>query len=121
MDLIKVDVSNERFKITGELIYVGDDILIVIEGGEFHIGAVGVSTPAASPHFKNKIISTSIITLPGHKDDIVCKIVGEKISKKLNKNVCIIAGIHFDNLTKSEINEILALCDKLADKILEKI
>ncbi len=121
MALINFEVSNKKFKIHAKLLFVGEDIVIIIGGGETHIGAVGVSTPAASPHFKDKIVSSSIITLPGHKDDIVCKLIGEKISKKLNKNVCVITGIHYDNLTKEEIEEILNLCNMLINKILEKL
>ena len=121
MALINFEVSNEKFKIHAKLLFAGEDIVIIIGGGETHIGAVGVSTPAVSPHFKDKIVSSSIITLPGHKDDIVCKLIGEKISKKLNKNICVITGIHYDNLTKEEIEEILNLCNMLIDKILEKL
>ncbi len=120
MELINFEVENERFKIFANIINQGNDLIVIIKGGEIHVGAVGVSIPADSSHFKNKIISTSTITLPGHKDDVVCKLIGEKIAKELNKIVCVICGIHYDNLKKNEINEILDLCEKLGEKIIEK-
>jgi len=120
MELIKFEESDDRFKIFANVINFGKDLIVIIGGGEIHVGAVGISIPADSSHFKNKIISTSIITVPGHKDDVVCKLVGEKIAKELNKFVCVICGIHFDNLKKDEIDKILTLCEKLSEDIIKK-
>jgi len=116
MELTKVKVKNEKFEIEAKIIKQGDDIVIIIGGGKFHIGAVGVTLPPLPPE---NISSTSIITVPGHKDDIVSKIIGEKVAKELKRNVSVIAGIHYDNLDKNEIEEIISLCNNLGEKIID--
>ncbi len=122
MDLISVEVSNKKFKITAKLIYIGDDILVVIEGGEAHIGAVGISYPTASIIEKGKnTITTSVITLPAHKEDIVAKMFSEKISKALNKKIVAVAGIHFDNISKNDIERILEGCERLSKKVILRL
>ena len=122
MGLISVEVSNKKFKMTAKLIYIGDDILVGIEGGEAHIGAVGISYPTASIIEKGKnTITTSVITLPAHKEDIVAKMFSEKISKALNKKVVTVAGIHFDNISKDDIEKILKGCKKLCEKVINRI
>ena len=119
--MIKLEINVDKFKLTASVIKTGDDIVVIIGGGESHIGAVGISFPAESIITGETTITTSVITLPSHKDDVVAKRVSEKISKILNKKVTVIAGIHFDNLSENDINKILKGCEKLTDKIIEKV
>jgi hypothetical protein len=121
MELINVSTEISGFLIKARIIYAGEDIIIIIGGGKHHIGAVGISFPTESIVTGETTITTSVVTLPSHKDDIVAKKVSEKVSKKLNRKVTVIAGIHFDNLSKDDIGKILEACDKLTDKIIEKL
>jgi hypothetical protein len=114
-------VTVDNFTISAKIVKTGDDIVIIIGGGKSHIGAVGVSFPTVSIINGDTTITTSVITLPSHKDDIVAKMVSETVAKKLNKKVIVIAGIHFDNLSKNDIDTILKACNELSFKIIEKL
>ena len=116
--MIKFEVKNDKFVVSAKVIETGKDLVVVIGGGESHIGAVGVSFPTASIINDKLTVTTSIITLPSHKDDVVAKITGEKISKALERKVVVIAGIHFDNISKNDIDEILNCCELLTEKII---
>ena len=122
MGLIKVEEKIDDFKLTANIIKVGEDLVIIIGGGEYHIGAVGISYPTASIIKKGKdTITTSVITLPAHKEDIVAKMFSEKISKALNKKIVAVAGIHFDNISKNDIEKILKCCERLCGKVINRI
>ena len=51
--------------------------------------------------------SVAVITRLEHKDDSVAQKAAYLISKHLKEPVCVIAGVHVDNLTRAEISKIL--------------
>ncbi len=119
--MIKVEVHVESYLIHADILETGNDLVIIIGGGESHIGAVGISFPTVSINTEDNTVTTSVITLPSHKEDIVAKNISEKVAKVLNKKVVVIAGIHFDNLSKNDIDKILKGCNELSEKIIEKL
>ena len=122
MELIRIEDSDNNFKITADIIRTGEDLVIIIGGGKYHIGAVGISYPTASIIEEEKnTITTSVITLPAHKEDIVAKMFSEKVSKALNKKIVAVAGIHFDNISKDDIEKILEGCERLCEKVINRI
>jgi hydrogenase maturation factor len=121
MELIKTEIKFEKFIIKAKVLFAGEDLIIIINGGKSHVGAVGVSIPTNSIITGNLTAYTSIITMPSHKEDIVVKLIGEKIAKATGKKVTVIAGIHFDNVSEKEIETILNACKKLSEKIIEKL
>ena len=91
----------------------GDDIVLFLGGGEKpHLGSVVLSEPGKKPVVINRKIKN--IT---HKDWIVAKPIASKVSKKRNKPVVCIAGIHIDNATKEDIEKLKENCRKLEEKI----
>ncbi len=104
-------------------ILVGDDLLICLWGGTApHLGAVAVALPRPSNADPQIISSTSsVITLLGHKEDTVVKMVAEELSSRLNRTVVVSAGIHWDHLDQSGIAEILDNCQTLAEKIADVV
>lgn len=76
---------------------------ILIEGGDKgHIGAVAVAG-------EGKVIES--ISFPGHMEEIICKNWAEKISAVYPDPVVVEAGIHYDNITKAQIQEVLEILD----------
>jgi hypothetical protein len=100
-------------------ILLGDDLLTCLWGGTGpHIGAVAVALPrpsGADPQITSS--TSSVLTLLGHKEDTVVKMVSEELSSKLNRTVVVAAGIHWDDLDRSGIAEILDNCQTLAERI----
>jgi len=77
------------------------------------VGAVAV----AEYSFEENRASTSVITRLGHKDDTVAYNAAQKLCKRLKKPVCTIAGIHLDQITGEEIEQITRNCEKLVDRL----
>jgi hypothetical protein len=121
----RFDLSSEggRYQIHATATLIGDDLLVAIWGGtKPHIGAVAVALPRpsiADPQITSS--TSSVFTLLGHKEDKVVKMVSERLSAQLEKNVVVTAGIHWDHLTEEAIEEIVSNCSKLADEIQARI
>lgn len=100
-------------------ILVGEDLLTCVWGGtKPHIGAVAMALPRPSLADPNVTSSTSsVLTLLGHKEDEVVKMVSEELSARLRKNVIAVAGIHWDHLDQDAILEIMDNCKILTEKI----
>ena len=98
---------------------IGKDLLIAIYGGdEHHIGGVATAYPTES-HYRDAItVSVSTLTLPGHKDYVVANTAAEKICKALEVPTIVTVGIHYDNATGKEIEEIISVVNILVDKII---
>jgi hypothetical protein len=108
-----------RIKINVKSIEIGDDLCVVISGGDSpHIGCVTLSTPRPSLANMNIISSTtSVLNRISHKDDEVAKYVSEKLSSKLNKHVAVICGIHVENITEDEIKDIIGHLNEIVSSI----
>jgi hypothetical protein len=115
--------GGERYPIQATAILIGDDLLVAIWGGtKPHIGAVAVALPRPSIADPQVTSSTSsVFTLLGHKEDEVVKMVSEHLSARLEKNVVVTAGIHWDHLAKEAVEEILHHCQELADEICARL
>jgi len=82
---------------------MGSDLVVYIYNQNAHIGAVAVG----DYDFENERSSVSVITRLGHKDDAIAQQAAHSISKSTKKPVCVIAGVHLDDITQEEIDEIL--------------
>jgi FixJ family two-component response regulator len=69
-----------------------------------HIGAVAIG----DYDDEHQRASVSVITRLGHKDDALAKEAAYLLSKSMRRPVCVIAGVHLDNITGEEIDKILA-------------
>jgi hypothetical protein len=85
---------------------MGNDLCVVIAGGEVpHLGAVAVAQVRPSLQDGAKLsASTSVITLLGHKEDVIARKVAHVLAAKLNKNVAVCCGIHVDDITPDELS-----------------
>ncbi|MGY5864813.1 MAG: hypothetical protein RTV41_09425 [Candidatus Thorarchaeota archaeon] len=93
---------------------IGNDLLIAIYGGDaHHIGGAAVAYPTPSHYRDATTVSVSTMTLPGHKDYVVANTAAEKICKALETPTIVTVGIHYDNATKNDIEEIISVVDSL--------
>ncbi len=77
--------------------------MVLIYNEKAHLGAVAVGE--YDP--KEQRVSVSVLTRPGHKDDVIAQKAAHLLGKYMKKPVCVIAGIHVDNITESEINRFM--------------
>ncbi len=82
---------------------LGNDLVVTIYNENAHIGAVAVG----EYDYEHQRTSVSVITRLGHKDDAIAQKAAHLISKSIKKPVCVIAGVHLDNITREEIDKIL--------------
>lgn len=116
MDEYNITGGEGRTKVTLSAHQMGSDPIVYLYNENAHIGAVAVG----EYEHKEKRASTSVITRLGHKDDAVAQKAAYLISKAMKKPVCVIAGIHVDNITEVEINQILENASSLVDEFITK-
>lgn len=88
----------------------GQGINVLIEGGDQgHIGALAVCAPG---------METKVITFSGHREDVICRRWAQVLAAKYNAPVVVEAGIHFNQITKEEIQEVLGILEKELERFL---
>jgi hypothetical protein len=95
----------QRIVVDFTSVAMGNDLCVVIAGGELpHLGAVAVAQARPSLQDKTKLsATTSVITLLGHKEDVVATRVAHALAARLNKNVVVCCGIHVDDIRPDEL------------------
>jgi gallate decarboxylase subunit D len=116
METVTFSEGTGRTKVQFAAQWIGRDLLVRLFNAQAHIGAVAI----ADYHSLEKRVSTSVITRLGHKDDAVACQAAHRLCKDLTRPVCAIAGIHVDDITESEISEIVRNCDRLVSRFLEQ-
>lgn len=110
-----------RYKIGGMISYTEQGVLLQLAGGERpHIGTVLLCQPRPSLADPAAVsVTTSVLNLPGHKDDEAARPVGEMLAKKLNRTVVVVAGIHIDHAAPQELDLLCKNVDRVAAGLLE--
>ena len=93
---------------------MGEDLVVCIFNEIAHIGAVAIG----EYDHKEKRASTSVITRLGHKDDAIAQKAAYLISRQTKMPICVIAGIHLDDITGEEISRLLENADLLVNDFL---
>jgi hypothetical protein len=119
MKRFELSTSGGKYPIQSMSVMLGEDLLTCLWGGtKPHIGAIALALPRpslADPSVTSS--TTSVLAMLGHKEDGLVKSVADKLCARLNKNVVVTAGIHWDHLDEKGIREIEDNCALLADMI----
>ncbi|WP_340819377.1 hypothetical protein [Methanolobus sp. WCC4] len=92
---------------------VGEDHIACLTGGDEHVGAVAVGAyDKASGR-----ASSSVITSPGHRETEIAMAGAKAISEACKATSVFIVGIHLDNITKKEIEEIVSVSEHMIDEL----
>jgi len=105
-----------RTKVRLSAHYIGSDLVVYIYNQNAHLGAVAIG----EYDHRSKRASTSVITRLGHRDDTIAQKAAYLISKTTKKPVCVIAGIHLDNITEAEITELLQNSSRVVDEFINQ-
>jgi gallate decarboxylase subunit D len=108
-----ISLEEDGLEVTARIIPMGNDLLVLLTGGQSHIGAVAVSYGEEE--------DCSVVSVPGHREDGPTKGMAETLHEALGRNVTVVAGMHWDNLSKEGIETVLRLCVRLTLKIIEEI
>lgn len=103
--------------------FVGDDILVCLQGGERpHLGCVVQTEPRESLTGDGSVSATSsVLNYVGHKDEVICRYVAEKISRELNRRVVCTGGFHKDGILPEEIREVQVAVEQMAERIVGRL
>ena len=113
-----VSEQRGRFVLFARVDTLGPDLLVTLWGGTAHIGALGMAVPRASLRDPaERSATSSVFTFPGHKEDVTVKLVSEALSGRLNRNVVVVAGIHWDGLQPDDIRQLMEAFEALQDRI----
>ncbi|WP_223066212.1 hypothetical protein [Paenibacillus caui] len=89
---------------------IGRDHLLVITGGEAHIGAVSTSFSAGG----KRMVHTA--SVPGHKEHTISGDLAKRAAEQLNATVTLVMGIHYDHLYPDDIEEICRRSAELVEQ-----
>ena len=114
---------DNQFLIEAEAVRIGLDALIYLWGGDRpHIGSVAAAQAGPSRKDPANISATaSVITFPGHKEDVIVKEAAEYMAAELDANVVVTAGMHWDDLSAEEIAVVVANCRDVVRELLLKL
>jgi gallate decarboxylase subunit D len=96
---------------------MGPDLLVRVFNSRAHVGAVAIGEWDA----EHQRASVSVLTRLGHKDDAIAQKAAYSISKNTRKAVCVVAGVHLDNISSDEIQQVLENANELIWDLLSKI
>lgn len=104
------------------IVSCGNDINVTIGGGEnYHIGAVAIAVPRLEyKEGKKRTASTSVICVQGHREDELAYKAAKYLATALDCTVTVTIGIHIDNITQKEFQELIDNTNKILDQIIEK-
>jgi hypothetical protein len=88
---------------------IGDDYLLTLTGGREHVGAVAIG----SFDEKSQRASSSVITMPGHREEQLALAGARQVSRATKKITVFIAGIHQDNISPEEIKDIVSASEEM--------
>jgi hypothetical protein len=87
---------------------VGPDYLCRIHGGDRHIGAFALA------QWKSGRAVTDCLVVGRHKERAIAVFAADELCRATHRSVGCVAGIHFDSITKSEIDEICRAARELS-------
>jgi hypothetical protein len=96
-----VEVGARRTAIRLELVAQGRDLVLLITGGDAHVGAAAVAAPGSGGAVHEAV-------LPPHKEGPLARECAALLADAAGCTVCAVAGIHQDAITKDEIAAIVA-------------
>lgn len=104
-----------RIEIILEAKKIGDDYLLTLTGGCEHVGAVAVGLYDE----KSQRASSSVLTLPGHREEQLALQGARQISRATKKTTVFVAGIHKENISPGEIKEIVSTAEEMIQNFID--
>ncbi|MBQ7607637.1 MAG: hypothetical protein IJU76_06665 [Desulfovibrionaceae bacterium] len=95
-----------------EPIRQGRDLLVRVFGGEAHIGAVAVQTEDGSH---------TLYVYKGHKEGELALDMARALAPYCPGPVCVVAGIHKDNITAQEIDFVLSTVKRATETLVRAL
>ena len=103
-------VGQARSAVWLQLRRQGRDWVLLVGGGETHVGAVAVAWPQGQ----------SLVEVPGHKEGPLARESAARVCRASGATCTAVVGIHQDNATREEIRAIVAHVEQGLDRLIER-
>ena len=99
--------------------FAGEDLCVLLTGGDSpHVGSASLGIARKSLKNDGSDSATvSTLNVTGHKDDVLGDMFAGRLAAILGKTVCVVCGVHFDNATPEELEQILRDARVLLEKL----
>ncbi len=98
-------VGEGKYRVWLQCEGIGNDLVYILGGGQrSHIGSVVLKIP------QKEVI---IMKLEGHYDHEVLIPIAEAAAQKYHKKVVALGGVHIDNASKEDIDQLVSNCKEL--------
>jgi len=116
---MEYEIAEGRIELELKVLPMGEDLNVALTGGDSpHLGSVAVAFSAPGAAGGGKEFSVSLITLPGHREDLLARETALTIAEGTGRNCAVSCGIHIDGITPPEISRVLELSRYLVNKFL---
>ncbi|MFI5166614.1 MAG: hypothetical protein ACHQQS_08350 [Thermoanaerobaculales bacterium] len=116
-------VSEGDFSLQAVVCPAGDDLVVVVSGGQRpHVGCVVVAyahPPTADP--PDRTVTSSVLATPPHREETLARPLAERLARALGGTVVVAAGVHDDNLSQDGIATYLRLGERLGNDLLHAL
>lgn len=112
-----------RHRIWGTAFASRDGLAVNLVGGDRpHIGAVAISIPPASmANPRQRSATTSVFTVPGHREDELARPVAAGLAQALQRTTVVIAGVHIDRARIADIAQVFENAGRAVEVIIAKV
>ncbi|MBU3916559.1 hypothetical protein KKA14_13585 [bacterium] len=109
---LEYQLGNEADKtaVKYELVHFGRDYMLLISGGEAHIGSTAFSD-------KNEESGIVQFNRLNHREDLIVKEAINALKDLVPGELMVVGGIHYDGITRKQIDQINTNCRLLLEKI----
>ena len=119
LDTFEVTEGSGKFEINLRCLRCEGGLVVSLLGGESpHVGGVVLASPRAQQKEGRRYEDVWDIPVPGHLDTIAAAPLARELCKRSKVPVTITSGIHVDNATKADLEQITANCNKALEKLL---
>lgn len=100
-----VTVGTGRTAVNLSLVEQGRDILVLITGGDAHVGAIAACDGRMVPV---SVVNGGSVQMPGHREGPLATEAAETLAAAAGRTCAAVVGIHQDQATPAEIQNIVA-------------
>ena len=119
VNAVFIEKMQNGLPVFAQLVQMGKDCTICIWGGDTpHVGSVVMSTARPSLTGSGVGVTSSVLNGIGHKDEYVARKFAEAAAEKFVCTAVCSCGIHIDDITPVQLQEVSTVCDKLLKQVI---
>jgi len=119
-ETFEVTEGTGKYEINLRCLRCEGGLVVSLLGGELpHVGGVVLASPRAHPKENRRYEDVWEIPVPGHLDTIAAVPLARELCIHSKMPVTVTSGIHVDDATKADLEQITANCNAALKRLLE--